>query len=83
MLKYVSKSHNLLFVLTLQSVIESELLNNLEVYEFELSPEDMEKINGLNKNLRKIIPINKLKSGECVLRDGKSRHFPFHFEEPL
>ena len=67
----------------LQSVIESELLDNLKVYEFELTEDDMEKINGLNKNIRKIVPINKLKSGEVVLRDARSRHYPFRFEEPL
>ena len=67
----------------MQSVIESELLDNLKVYEFELTGDEMEKINGLNKNIRKIVPINKLKSGEVVVRDARSRHFPFTFEEPL
>ena len=64
-------------------MIESELLDNLKVYEFELTEDEVKKIYGLNKNLRKIVPINKLKDGTVVLRDGKSRHFPFHFEEKL
>jgi len=66
-----------------KSVIESELLDNLKVYDFELSGDEMEIIDQLNKNLRKIIPINKLKSGETVLRDAKSRHYPFHYREPM
>ena len=68
-----------------KSVIERELLENLKVFEagFVLTEADMEAINRLNKNLRKIVPINKLKNGEVVLRDGKSRHFPFTYEEPL
>ena len=57
----------------------------MKVFEagFVLTEADMEAINRLNKNLRKIVPINKLKNGEVVLRDGKSRHFPFTYEEPL
>ena len=66
-----------------QSVIESELLENMKVFEFELDLEDMKAIGYLNKNLRKIVPVNKLKSGEIILRDGKSRHYPFTFEEPI
>ena len=69
----------------LQSVIESELSENLTVFgnEFELDSDEMEEISKLNKNLRKIVPINKLKSGEVVLRDAKCRHYPFAFKEPL
>ena len=88
-----------------QSVIKRELLENMKVFEFELDSEDMKAISYLNKNLRLIVPINKLKSGvyisflssstlliqtnifillgEIVLRDGKSRHFPFTFDEPI
>ena len=70
-------------VVSFQSVIPSELSDNLKVYEFELTEYEMETIYTLNKNMRKIVPIVKLKSGEVVLRDGKSRHYPFTFEEPL
>ena len=69
--------------LILQSVIESELLDNLKVYDFELSSDEMAIIDTLNKNLRKIIPVNKLKSGETVFRDAKSRHYPFNYREPM
>ena len=67
----------------LQSVIESELLDNLKVYDFELSADEMAIIDQLNKNMRKIIPINKLKSGETVIRDARSRHYPFNYREPM
>lgn len=67
----------------IQSVIERELLDNLKAYEFELTEDEMKKIFGLNKNLRKIVPVNKLKDGSVVLRDGKSRHYPFHYEEKM
>ncbi len=35
-----------------QSVIKSELLDNLRVFEFELTEDEMAVIHGLNKNLR-------------------------------
>ena len=67
-----------------QSVIDRELAENLRVFEegFELDRGDMEAIFKLNTNKRKLIPLNKLKSGETVYRDGKSRHFPYNFVEP-
>lgn len=67
-----------------KSVIDHELAENLRVFEegFELDSEDMEAIFKLNTNKRKLIPLNKLKSGETVYRDGKSRHFPYNFVEP-
>ena len=75
--------HFFIHFCSLQSVIERELLDNLKAYEFELTEDEMQKIFGLNKNLRKIVPVNKLKDGSVVLRDGKSRHFPFHYEEKM
>lgn len=54
----------------------------MKAFEFELTSEEMEAINRLNTNKRKIVPIVKLHSGEVILRDGKSRHFPFDFVEP-
>jgi len=66
-----------------KSVIEKELLENMKVFEFGLDEKDMKAISALNQNLRKIVPINKVKSGEIILRDGRSRHYPFTFEEPI
>jgi len=67
-----------------KSVIKSELAENLRVLEdgFELDKGDMDAIFSLNRDLRKIVPVAKLKSGEIVLRDGKSRHFPYNYIEP-
>ena len=79
----LTKKVYLMLNLSLQSVIPSELSDNLKVYEFELTEYEVETIYTLNKNMRKIVPIVKLKSGEVILRDGKSRHYPFTFEEPL
>ena len=56
-----------------QSVIKSELAENLRVLEdgFELDKGDMDAIFSLNRDLRKIVPVAKLKSGEIVLRSGQ------------
>ena len=60
-----------------QSVIKSELAENLRVLEdgFELDKGDMDAIFSLNRDLRKIVPVAKLKSGEIVLRSGQKRVF--------
>ena len=62
-----------------QSVIKSELAENLRVLEdgFELDKGDMDAIFSLNRDLRKIVPVAKLKSGEIVLRSGQKRNFFF------
>ena len=64
-------------------MIKTELLENLKVFDFEITQEEMDIVASMNKNIRKIVPVNKLKSGEVILRDGKSRHYPFHHEEPM
>ena len=56
-------------------------MDNLKAFDFELSDADMETLKTLNKNIRKIVPIVKLKDGTQELRDLKSPHFPFHKEE--
>ena len=60
-----------------QSVIKSELAENLRVLEdgFELDKGDMDAIFSLNRDLRKIVPVAKLKSGEIVLRSGQKCSF--------
>ena len=62
-----------------QSVIKSELAENLKVLEesFELDKGDMDAIFSLNRDLRKIVPVAKLKSGQIVLRSGQKRIFFF------
>ena len=63
------------------SVIQSELLDNLQIYSFQLDEDDMKEINKLETGVRKIIPVSKLTNGEVVVRDKESKLFPFTFEE--
>ena len=53
----------------------------MKAFDFELSGEDMETMKTLNKNLRKIVPVVKLRDGTTELRDQASPHYPFHKEE--
>ena len=69
------------FIFDFQSVILSELLDNLQIYSFQLDKEDMEAIKQLETGKRKIVPISKLANGEVVVRDKESKLFPFAFEE--
>ena len=62
-------------------MIPSELLDNLQIYSFQLDEEDMKEINKLETGIRKILPVAKLTNGEVVVRDKESKLFPFTFEE--
>ena len=62
-------------------MIQSELLDNLQIYSFQLDEEDMNEINKLETGIRKILPVAKLTNGEVVVRDKESKLFPFTFEE--
>ena len=64
-----------------QSIIESELLDNLKCFSFELDADDMKKIEGLDRNLRKIVPIVTLKDGTVEPRDKHSKFNSFLEEE--
>ena len=70
-----------LFSLTFQSVIPTELLDNLQIYSFQLDEDDMEAIQTLETGIRKIIPVTKLSNGDVIVRDKESKLFPFTFEE--
>ena len=39
----------------------------MKVFEFGLDEKDMEAISALNQNLRKIVPINKVKLDKIIL----------------
>jgi hypothetical protein len=39
----------------------------MKVFEFGLDEKDMEAISALNQNLRKIVPINKVKLDKTIL----------------
>ncbi|XP_008417016.1 aldo-keto reductase family 1 member A1-A isoform X2 [Poecilia reticulata] len=60
-----------------KSVTASRIQENLRVFDFSLSPEDMRLIDSFNRNTRFIIPTVE-KDGKKVWRDGKHPHFPFH-----
>ena len=68
-------------MLTFQSVIPTELLDNLQIYSFQLDEDDMEAIQTLETGIRKIIPVTKLSNGDVIVRDKASKLFPFTFEE--
>ena len=47
-------------------------MDNLKCFSFELSGEDMKRIEGLDRNLRKIVPVVTLKDGTVEPRDKHS-----------
>merc|ERR1719273_564995 len=64
-----------------KSVIPTELLDNLQIYSFQLDEDDIEAIQTLETGIRKIIPVTKLSNGDVIVRDKESKLFPFTFEE--
>ena len=65
----------------MKSVIESELMDNLQIYSFQLDEDDMSEISKLETGVRKIVPIAKLTNGKIMIRDIESKHYPFAFVE--
>lgn len=59
-----------------KSINPSRIKQNIEVFDFKLSDEDMRLIESFNKNKRLIIPTIE-KNGK-VWRDANHQHFPFH-----
>lgn len=60
-----------------KSVTASRIKQNLEVFDFTLTEEDMGQIESFNRNERLIIPTIE-KDGKRIWRDAIHRHFPFH-----
>ena len=54
--------------------------SNLEIFDFELSDDQMKAIDGLNLNERKLVPIITLTDGIKAPRDGKHKYYPYHEE---
>jgi len=63
-----------------KSIIKKELEENLQIFDFQLSKEEVETIDGLNKGIRKLIPIVTLATGEVVPRDQGDRFYPYREE---
>ncbi|KAL7836495.1 hypothetical protein AOLI_G00277790 [Acnodon oligacanthus] len=60
-----------------KSVTPSRIKQNIEVFDFKLSDEDMKQIESFNRNERLIIPTIE-RDGQKVWRDASHPHFPFH-----
>ena len=64
------------FAIRAQNFLDS----NLEIFDFELTDAQMEAIDGLNLNERKLVPIITLTDGTKAPRDGKHKYYPYHEE---
>ena len=53
----------------------------MKVADFYVTESDMRKIAALDRNLRKIEPVKKLKNGKIVIRDCNSKFYPFYHIE--
>lgn len=60
-----------------KSVTPSRILQNLQVFDFKLTEEEMKEIGALNKNWRYIIPLITV-SGKSVPRDAGHPMYPFN-----
>ncbi|XP_053325471.1 aldo-keto reductase family 1 member A1 isoform X2 [Spea bombifrons] len=60
-----------------KSVTPSRIQQNLQVFDFSLSDEEMKEIGALNKNWRYIIPLITV-SGKSVARDAGHPFYPFN-----
>jgi len=63
-----------------KSIIRKELEENLKIFDFELTKEEVNLIDALNKGIRKLIPIVTLATGEVEPRDIRDRFYPYHEE---
>lgn len=59
-----------------KSVNESRIQENVQVFDFTLQDEEMEKISALNKGWRYIVPMVEV-DGKRVPRDAGHPHYPF------
>ncbi|KAL9951966.1 hypothetical protein ACROYT_G044728 [Oculina patagonica] len=60
-----------------KSVTPARIQSNFEVFDFELSVDDMKVIESFNRPWRACIPMAEV-DGKKVPRDGAHPHFPFH-----
>ncbi|XP_064152798.1 aldo-keto reductase family 1 member A1-A [Anguilla rostrata] len=60
-----------------KSITPSRIQQNIQVFDFKLSDEDMKQIESFNRDERLIIPTIE-RDGQKVWRDAVHPHFPFH-----
>uniref|UniRef100_A0A8C3LWX4 alcohol dehydrogenase (NADP(+)) n=1 Tax=Chrysolophus pictus TaxID=9089 RepID=A0A8C3LWX4_CHRPC len=60
-----------------KSVTPARILQNLQVFDFSLTEEEMSHIGSLNKNWRYIVPMLTV-NGKSVPRDAGHPHYPFN-----
>uniref|UniRef100_A0A8D1P817 Aldo-keto reductase family 1 member A1 n=1 Tax=Sus scrofa TaxID=9823 RepID=A0A8D1P817_PIG len=60
-----------------KSVTPSRILQNIQVFDFTFSPEEMKQLDALNKNLRFIVPMLTV-DGKRVPRDAGHPLYPFN-----
>ncbi|XP_029295444.1 aldo-keto reductase family 1 member A1-A [Cottoperca gobio] len=61
-----------------KSVTPSRIQQNLQVFDFSLSEDDMKQIESFNCNERFIVPTVE-RDGKRVWRDAEHPHFPFNY----
>ncbi|XP_063483758.1 aldo-keto reductase family 1 member A1 isoform X1 [Symphalangus syndactylus] len=60
-----------------KSITPSRILQNIKVFDFTFSPEEMKQLNALNKNWRYIVPMLTV-DGKRVPRDAGHPLYPFN-----
>nr|XP_010593619.1 alcohol dehydrogenase [NADP(+)] isoform X3 [Loxodonta africana] len=60
-----------------KSITPSRILQNIQVFDFTFSPEEMKQLDGLNKNWRYIVPMLTV-DGKRVPRDAGHPLYPFN-----
>jgi len=62
-----------------KSITKSRIVENFQVFDFELAAEDLAQIKALDINKRCLAPTVE-RDGKVVFRDEKAPFFPFHIE---
>jgi len=62
-----------------KSVNPDRIRQNVDILDFALTAEDMAAMNGINRNMRMVIPF-VVKNGKKECRDSAAPYFPFNIE---
>jgi diketogulonate reductase-like aldo/keto reductase len=63
-----------------KSTTPARIEQNFDVFDFDISEDDMAALLKVDRHLRFCNPMIQLKSGEFVARDGIMQNFPFKDE---